>query len=208
MEAPEMTPGWRSRRRWLPETGFLREVRRREIHMSARGGRGSRRGRGRGSGGDGQPPPQHFLEGQSNVPIHDPWYSFTYFNPNQLGTPSQPLGIQATGADFFSTYGWYMPLNAKVSSMIYTGNQQQLPTPPPQPQNVDIENAREEHTDVDEGVATIGALKDALSQMATCKLPKTKVRSLLILYSSRIPIKVATPRRKESGWMASHNEKQ
>ncbi|KAJ8423363.1 hypothetical protein Cgig2_026781 [Carnegiea gigantea] len=69
--------------------------------MSARGGRGNRRGRRRGSGGDGQPPPQDFSKDQSNVPVHDLWYSFAYFNPNQLqgrGTPSQPLGIQAADA--------------------------------------------------------------------------------------------------------------
>ncbi|KAJ8425572.1 hypothetical protein Cgig2_013918 [Carnegiea gigantea] len=105
-----------------------------------------------GSSGDGQPP-QDFSADQSNVPVHDPRYSF-YFNPNQpqgRGTPSQALGIQAAGADFFSTYGRYIPLNPKLLSMIYVGNQQQLPTPPPQPQNVDIENAREEHTYVDEG---------------------------------------------------------
>ncbi|KAJ8443706.1 hypothetical protein Cgig2_032329 [Carnegiea gigantea] len=68
--------------------------------MSTRGGRGNRRGRGRGTGGDGQPPPRDFSEDQSNVPVHDPQYSFAYVNPNQpqgRGTPSQPLGIQATG---------------------------------------------------------------------------------------------------------------
>jgi len=122
--------------------------------MSARGGRGSRRGRGRCTGGNGQPPPQDFSEDQSNVPVHDPRYSSAYVNPNQpqgRGTPSQPLGIQATGADFFSTYGRYMPLNPELLSMIYAGNQQLLPTPPPQPQNVDNENSRDGHTDVDEG---------------------------------------------------------
>ncbi|KAJ8425571.1 hypothetical protein Cgig2_013917 [Carnegiea gigantea] len=72
---------------------------------------------------------------------------FRLINQMSLGTPSQPLGIQATGADFFSTYGRYKPLNPELLSMIYAGNQQQLPTLPPQPQNVDIENAREEHTD-------------------------------------------------------------
>lgn len=42
-------------------------------------------------------------------------------------------------------------MNPKLLSMIFAGNQQLLPTPPPQPQNVVIENAREERTDVDEG---------------------------------------------------------
>ncbi|KAJ8423509.1 hypothetical protein Cgig2_023093 [Carnegiea gigantea] len=110
--------------------------------MSAHGG-----GRGRGSGGDGQPPPQDFLEDQSMS-------LFAYFNPNQpqgRGTPFQPLGFQATGTDFFSTYGWYMSLNPELLSMIYACNQQQLPTSIPQPQYVDIENVREEHIDVDEG---------------------------------------------------------
>ncbi|KAJ8421116.1 hypothetical protein Cgig2_026119 [Carnegiea gigantea] len=64
------------------------------------GGRGDRReGRGKGSGGDGQPPPQNLLEDQSNVPVHNPRYEFTYFNPNQpqgRGAPSQPWGTQAT----------------------------------------------------------------------------------------------------------------
>ncbi|KAJ8421910.1 hypothetical protein Cgig2_007206 [Carnegiea gigantea] len=118
--------------------------------MFACGGRGSRRGRRRGTGGNGQPPPQDFSEDQSNVPVHDPRYSSAYVNPNQpqgRGTPSQPLGIQATGADFFIMYGRYMPLNPKLSSMIYAGNQQLLPTLPPQPENVDIKNAREEHID-------------------------------------------------------------
>ncbi|KAJ8439597.1 hypothetical protein Cgig2_024184 [Carnegiea gigantea] len=90
--------------------------------MSARGGRGSRRGRGRGTGGNGQPPPQDFSEDQSNVPVHDP-----------------------------RMYGRYLPLNPELLSMICAGNQQLLPTPPPPPQNVDIENAREKHTNVDEG---------------------------------------------------------
>ncbi|KAJ8420850.1 LOW QUALITY PROTEIN: hypothetical protein Cgig2_021430 [Carnegiea gigantea] len=91
--------------------------------ISARGGRGSRRGRGRGTGGNGQPPPQDFSEDQSNVPVRDPRYSSAYVNPNQpqgRGTPSQPLGIQATGADFFSTINVYTNDVKQESNVIYS----------------------------------------------------------------------------------------
>ncbi|KAJ8420322.1 hypothetical protein Cgig2_021410 [Carnegiea gigantea] len=87
--------------------------------MSTRGGRGNRRGRGRGTGGDGQPPPRDFSEDQSNVPVHDPQYSFAYVNPNQpqgRGTPSQPLGIQATATRF----------NESVSNQLERENREAL----------------------------------------------------------------------------------